>query len=157
MMVMAVGFSGLTLGIAWLLSPRRASAVKDATYECGVDPVGDARIRHSIRFYVVAMLFIVFDLETVFLYPWAVTYKQLGLFGLAEMIVFLVILLVGYVYCWKRGALGWSDQIPGQSAPGPFVPGRALQVPRVGRPAALAGTSALATAGPANPARGKEA
>jgi len=62
----------------------------------------------------VAMLFIVFDLETVFLYPWAVTYRQLGLFGLVEMIVFLLILLIGYVYCWRRGALSWSDQVTGR-------------------------------------------
>jgi len=131
MMVMAVGFSGLTLGIAWLLSPRRPSAVKDATYECGVDPVGDTHVRHSIRFYVVAMLFIVFDLETVFLYPWAVTYKQLGLFGLVEMIVFLVILLVGYIYCWRRGALSWTDQIPGQ----PALKAPALKAPALKAPA----------------------
>jgi NADH-quinone oxidoreductase subunit A len=111
MLVLAIGFPILTLSISWLLAPRQPDRIKDASYECGVDPVGDARLRHSVRFYVVAMLFIVFDLETVFLYPWAVTYKKLGLFGLIEMIVFLAILLVGYVYVWKRGALDWSEQI----------------------------------------------
>jgi NADH-quinone oxidoreductase subunit A len=111
MLILSAGFAGLTLGLAWLLSPRRPDRTKDAPYECGVDPVGDARLRHSIRFYVVAMLFIIFDLETVFLYPWAVSYRKLGLFGLVEMLVFLAILMVGYVYAWRRGALNWSRQL----------------------------------------------
>ena len=111
MLVLAIGFPIFTLLISWLLAPRQPDRIKDATYECGVDPVGDARMRHSVRFYVVAMLFIVFDLETVFLYPWAVTFKKLGMFGLLEMIVFLVILLVGYIYVWRRGALDWSEQL----------------------------------------------
>ena len=111
MLVLAIGFPILTLGISWLLSPRQPDRVKDASYECGVDPVGDARLRHSVRFYVVAMLFIVFDLETVFLYPWAVSYKKLGMFGLIEMVVFMAILVLGYVYVWKRGALDWSEQL----------------------------------------------
>lgn len=111
MLVLAIGFPILTLVISWLVAPRQPDRVKDASYECGVDPVGDARLRHSIRFYVVAMLFIVFDLETVFLYPWAVTYNKLGMFGLIEMLVFLGILLVGYIYVWKRGALDWSEQL----------------------------------------------
>jgi NADH-quinone oxidoreductase subunit A len=110
MFVLSTGFAALTLVLSWLLSPRRPDPVKDAPYECGVDPIGDARMRHSVRFYVVAMLFIIFDLETVFLYPWAVSYRKLGLFGLIEMIVFLAILLVGYVYVWRRGALNWSEQ-----------------------------------------------
>lgn len=110
MFVLSTGFAALTLVLSWLLSPRRPDPVKDAPYECGVDPIGDARMRHSVRFYVVAMLFIIFDLETVFLYPWAVTYRKLGLFGLMEMVVFLLILMVGYVYVWRRGALNWSEQ-----------------------------------------------
>jgi NADH-quinone oxidoreductase subunit A len=110
MLVLSAGFVGVALGLSWLLAPRRADPVKDAPYECGVEPVGDARMRHSVRFYVVAMLFIIFDLETVFLYPWAVSYKKLGLFGLVEMVVFLAILMVGYVYVWRRGALNWSEQ-----------------------------------------------
>jgi len=110
MVILSSGFAVFTLLVAWLLSPRQPDRVKDAPYECGVDPIGDARLRHSIRFYVVAMLFIVFDLETVFLYPWAVTFRKLGLFGLVEMIVFLAILMVGLLYVWKRGALDWSEQ-----------------------------------------------
>ena len=111
MLVLSMGFVGLTLGLSWLLSPRHPDRIKDASYECGVDPIGDARLRHSIRFYVVAMLFIIFDLETVFLYPWAITFRKLGLFGLIEMLIFLAILMVGYVYVWRRGALNWSEQL----------------------------------------------
>lgn len=111
MLVLAIGFPIFTLVLSWVLSPRQPDRIKDAAYECGVDPVGDARLRHSVRFYVVAMLFIVFDLETVFLYPWAVSYKKLGMFGLIEMVIFMIILVIGYVYVWKRGALDWSEQL----------------------------------------------
>lgn len=111
MLILSSGFAVFTLVVAFFLSPRKPDRVKDAPYECGVDPVGDARLRHSIRFYVVAMLFIIFDLETVFLYPWAVTFRQLGLFGLVEMLVFIAILMVGLLYVWRRGALDWSEQV----------------------------------------------
>jgi len=76
-------------------------------YECGITPESDSRGRYTVRFYVVAILFVIFDVETVFLYPWAVQHKALGLFGLVEMLVFLGILIVGYVWIWKRGALEW--------------------------------------------------
>ena len=78
-------------------------------YECGKDPVGTARQRFSVKFYLIAMLFILFDIEVVFLYPWALQYKKLGLFGFYEILVFTAILLVGYAYIWKRGALEWQD------------------------------------------------
>jgi NADH-quinone oxidoreductase subunit A len=107
-LVLSFALIGVMLGLSWLLSPRRPGRVKDGMYECGIAPVGDARMRHSVRFYVVAMLFIIFDLETVFLYPWAVNFKMLGLFGLVEMAVFLAILTIGLVYVWRRGALDWS-------------------------------------------------
>jgi len=97
--------------LSFLLGPRRPSPQKDAPYECGVTPIGSARERFPIKFYLVAMLFIVFDIETVFLYPWAVTYKNSGsmmLFNLAEMMAFVVILFVGYIYVWKRGAFEWE-------------------------------------------------
>ena len=84
-----------------------ASEGKLAPYECGVEPVRDAHGRFSIRFYIVAMLFLVFDVETVFMFPWAVQYRALALFGLIEMVIFLAILIVGYIYAWKRGALEW--------------------------------------------------
>jgi NADH-quinone oxidoreductase subunit A len=76
-------------------------------YECGVTPESDARGRYAVRFYVVAILFVVFEVETVFLYPWAVQFQVLGLLGLVEMLVFLGILIVGYIWLWKRGALDW--------------------------------------------------
>ena len=81
---------------------------KYQSYECGMDPVGGARVRFSIKFYVVAMLFILFDIETIFLYPWAAVHRWLGWFGFIEMAIFLAILFVGYIYVWKRGALQWE-------------------------------------------------
>lgn len=77
-------------------------------YECGIDPIGDARERFSVRFYIVAILFLVFDVETIFLFPWAIIYDKLALFGLAEMLVFIAILVVGYYYAWRKGALEWA-------------------------------------------------
>ena len=108
MILIAGGFAVVALGIAWIMAPSRRDPSKDAPYECGMPPVGDARDRYSVRFYVVAMLFIVFELETVFLYPWAVVFKQQPMFFLIEMLVFLGILLVGYVYVWRMGALDWN-------------------------------------------------
>jgi len=77
-------------------------------YECGVDPIGDARDRFSVRFYIVAMLFLVFDVETIFLFPWAIIYDRLAVFGLVEMLLFIGILVVGYYYAWRKGALEWA-------------------------------------------------
>lgn len=94
--------------LSLLLSNRRATAVKGIPYESGMPPLGTARERFSVKFYLVAMLFIVFDLEAVFMIPWAQAYRGLGLFGLVEMGVFMFILAVGYVYLWKRGALEWE-------------------------------------------------
>lgn len=89
------------------LGPRRPSDEKLSTYESGMEPVRTARERFSVKFYLVAMLFIVFDIEVVFMYPWAVQFRSLGLFGLVEMMVFIAILLVGLVYVLKKGALRW--------------------------------------------------
>jgi NADH-quinone oxidoreductase subunit A len=80
---------------------------KMMSYECGVDPVSDARERISIRYYIIAMLFLVFDVETIFLFPWAVIYDQLAIFGLIEVLIFIGILVVGYYYAWRKGALDW--------------------------------------------------
>ena len=104
----AVLFAVSTIGVSTIIVPRRSSARKMAPYECGVEPVGDARQRFEIKFYLVAVLFILFDIEAVFLYPWAVAFRQLGLFGLVEMVIFVLILFVGYIYAWKRGALDWD-------------------------------------------------
>ena len=91
-----------------ILGPRSRSAVKDQAFECGNPPSGNARARFSVKFDLVAILFIVFDVEVVFLYPWAVLFRQLGLFGFVEMLFFVLILTIGLVYVWKRGALEWD-------------------------------------------------
>ncbi len=97
----------LTLGIAKLVRPEKPEKVKLMPYECGVDPIGDSRQRYTVRFYIVAILFVIFDVETIFLFPWAVLYKSLAWFGFIEMMIFLAILIVGYVWVWKKGALEW--------------------------------------------------
>lgn len=94
--------------LASFLGPRSPSQVKGSTFECGSETVGDARGRFAVKFYVVALLFIVFDIETVFLYPWAVNFRALGWFGFWEMGVFATTLVVGLVYVWKKGALAWE-------------------------------------------------
>lgn len=106
--LVAFGFGLVSIVMSSLIGQKKFTPVKMKPYECGCDPVGTARERFSIKFYLIAMLFILFDIEAVFLYPWAVLYKKLGLFGLAEMGVFIVILFVGYIYVWKKGALEWE-------------------------------------------------
>lgn len=96
-----------TVVIAALVRPNKPTKVKELPYECGIEPVDSARKRYTVRFYIVAILFVVFDVETIFLFPWAVQYKALGLFGFFEMLVFLGILIAGYVWVWKKGALEW--------------------------------------------------
>lgn len=96
------------LALSYFLGPRRPLASKAAPYECGMPPVGDARLRFSVKFYVVAMLFILFDIEVVFLYPWAIIFRSLGMFGFIEMLVFLAILFLGYIYALKKGGLKWD-------------------------------------------------
>jgi NADH-quinone oxidoreductase subunit A len=107
-LLIAIAFAGGTILISTVIVPRRPSREKLAPYECGVDPVGDARERFSIKFYLVAVLFILFDIEAVFFYPWAVAFRQLGLYGLVEMVLFVLILLVGYLYMLKKRALEWE-------------------------------------------------
>ncbi len=107
-LVVAIGFSIVALLLAWLIRPERYSKIKLEPYECGIETRGDARDRYSIRYYIIAMLFVVFDVETVFMFPWAVIMHRLKLFGLVEMIVFLFILIIGYAYAWKQGALEWA-------------------------------------------------
>ena len=106
--VIAVAFAGGAIILSSLLGPKRPSRVKNEAYECGIDPVGDARLRFSVKFYIIAMLFILFDIEAIFLYPWAVMFNQLRLFGLMEMFAFLGFLVMGYIYLWRRGALEWD-------------------------------------------------
>jgi len=108
MVIVATGFAVATLAASHFLGRRVNDPAKLSPYECGVTPVGTARERFHTRFYLVAMLFIVFDIETVFIYPWAVVFKQLAVFGLIEMGVFIAILLAGLVYVWGKGALEWD-------------------------------------------------
>jgi NADH-quinone oxidoreductase subunit A len=96
-----------TIVVASIIRPSNPNKIKNAPYECGIDPVDNARKRYTIRFYIVAILFVVFDVETIFLFPWAVQFKLLGMFGFVEMLVFLGILIVGYIWIWKKGALEW--------------------------------------------------
>ena len=98
----------LPLILAKLVRPDNPGKEKLMPYECGVDPDSDARQRYAIRYYVVAILFVIFDVETIFLFPWAIIYRQLAFFGLMEMLVFLTILIVGYVWIIKKGALDWA-------------------------------------------------
>jgi NADH-quinone oxidoreductase subunit A len=106
-LVVAIVFPLLMLSVAYVIRPDRPLPSKLAPYECGIETTSDARGRQSVQYYIIAVLFVVFDVETVFLFPWAVRYKVLGLFGLVEMGIFLLILVVAYVYAWKKGALQW--------------------------------------------------
>ena len=94
--------------LSWILGKRRPTRAKLSPYECGMIPVGDARERFSVKFYLVAMLFILFDVEAVFLYPWAVILRDLKVFGFWEMMVYIAIVLVGFFYVWKKGVLDWN-------------------------------------------------
>ncbi len=107
-MVFAIGLVAVMVLLSELLGKKSHAPAKDMPYECGMDPIGDARLRYTVRFYVIAMFFIVFDIEAIFLYPWAVVFKPLGWFGFWEMLVFIAILVVGLVYVWGKGALEWE-------------------------------------------------
>ncbi len=107
-MIVAAGFGLGLLLFGYLLRPQRPYKQKLMPYESGIDPVGEPRVRFAIRYYVIAMLFVVFDVEAVFLYPWAVVFDKLGLFAFLEMMIFIVILLVGYVYAWGKDAFTWE-------------------------------------------------
>jgi NADH-quinone oxidoreductase subunit A len=104
----ALFFAILLPVLSLSLGPKRPSARKLTPYESGITPVGEAQRRYPVKFYLIAVLFILFDIEIIFLLPWAVTFRQLGLFGLAEVLIFMAILLVGYVWIWKKGALEWE-------------------------------------------------
>ena len=109
-MVIAIGLVAVIVVLSELLGKKKHFASKDMPYECGMDPIGDARSRYTVRFYVIAMFFIVFDIEAIFLYPWAVVFKPLGWFGFWEMLVFIGIIAVGLVYVWGKGALEWESK-----------------------------------------------
>ena len=106
--IIVVGLAAAILGVSAWVGVRRPSREKLSPYECGIAPVGDARERFSVSFYLVGMLFILFDVEAAFLYPWAVVYRSLKWFGFFEMFLFIVVLFAGFIYIWKKGALDWS-------------------------------------------------
>lgn len=96
------------IAMAWLLAPKRPNSIKQSTYECGIETVGDSWVQFKAQYYIFALVFLVFDVETVFLFPWAVKLGQLGLFAVMEGILFILILIAGLVYTWRKGMLEWA-------------------------------------------------
>ena len=109
----AVVVAAALVALSYLIGKRVKDRVKDSPYECGIAPTGSARERFSVKFYLVGIVFILFDIEAVFLYPWAVVYRELKMFAFVEMLLFVVLILVGFFYVWKKGALDWSIEEPG--------------------------------------------
>jgi NADH-quinone oxidoreductase subunit A len=110
--VIAVLVASGLVALSYLLGKRVKSRVKDTPYESGIAPTGSARERFSVKFYLVGIVFILFDIEAIFLYPWAVVYRELKMFAFVEMLVFIVLILSGFFYIWKKGALDWSREQP---------------------------------------------
>ncbi|MDQ6995863.1 MAG: NADH-quinone oxidoreductase subunit A, partial [Mariprofundus sp.] len=106
--LIAIGMGAMPLVMTLMVSEQKPNAEKLSAYECGFEAFEDARLQIDVRFYLLAILFVIFDLESAFLFPWAIVLNKIGLFGFVEMVMFLVILLVGYVYAWKKGALQWE-------------------------------------------------
>ena len=104
----ALAFGVVTLVLSYFVQPRYPEPEKLSTYECGSEPFSDARMPFPVRYYVFAMLFVIFDIEVIFLYPWAIVFEKLGIIGLVEMMVFIALFLVAYVYAWRKGALEWD-------------------------------------------------
>jgi len=106
--VLALGFGLVTLALSYLVQPKYPEAEKLSVYECGSEPFSDSRMPFPVRYYVIAMLFVIFDIEVIFLYPWAITFYDLGIIGLIEMMIFIGLFVVAYVYAWRKGALEWD-------------------------------------------------
>jgi NADH-quinone oxidoreductase subunit A len=106
--IIAIGVAAAMIGLSSIIGRKVKDPIKMSPYESGMKPVGNARERFSVKFYLVAMVFIVFDIEAIFLYPWAVIYRQLKLFAFFEMLVFVLLVLCGFYYIWKKGVLNWS-------------------------------------------------
>ena len=109
MFILAGGLAGLLITLSSIIGCHKQSREKDQAYECGIQPTGDARQPFSVHFYMVALIFILFDIEAIFLYPWALVYRKLNVFGFVEMLLYIVILLIGYIFLWKKGALNWDS------------------------------------------------
>lgn len=105
---LAMAFGLVTLALSYLVQPKYPEAEKLSVYECGSEPFSDSRMPFPVRYYVIAMLFVIFDIEVIFLYPWAITFKQLGVIGFIEMMIFIGLFVVAYVYAWRKGALEWD-------------------------------------------------
>lgn len=105
--VIAIAFPIIALVLAFLIRPKRPNPVKSSIYECGLETIGETWVQFRVQYYIYALVFVIFDIETVFLYPWAVAYNKLGLFALVEMFIFLAILFGGLIYAWRKGALEW--------------------------------------------------
>ncbi len=110
MIAVGVGFGAVSIVLGRLLGPRHPTPEKLAPYECGMPPVGDARERQSVKYYLIAMIFLLFDIEVAFLYPFAMAVRELQWFGYLQLVVFFAILLTGYIYIWRKGVLDWSRE-----------------------------------------------
>jgi len=108
--LIAMALAAGLLTVSYLLGKKVRNRVKDMPYESGIVPTGDARGRFSVKFYLVGMLFILFDIEAIFLYPWVVVYRELKMFGFVEMLIFVILILSGFFYIWKKGALDWAEK-----------------------------------------------
>ena len=109
MIGLGAGFAAFNILLSHLTGPKKPTPEKLAPYECGMPPVGDARDRHPVKFYLVAMIFLLFDIEVAFLYPWALALRTLGWTGYMQVVLFTLVLVAGYIYVWKKGALDWSQ------------------------------------------------
>jgi len=110
MIGLGAGFAAGNVFLSQFLGPRKPSPEKSAPYECGMPPVGDARERQSVKFYLVAMIFLLFDIEVAFLYPWAIAFRDLGMTGYVQLVTFFAILVTGYIYVWRKGVFDWSGE-----------------------------------------------
>jgi len=108
MIALGVGFAAGNVVLSQFIGPSKPSPEKSAQYECGMPPVGDARQRQSVKFYLVAMIFLLFDIEIAFLYPWAIAFRELGIVAFWQIVTFFLLLLTGYIYVWRKGAFDWS-------------------------------------------------
>jgi len=105
--VVAIAFPIVALVLAFFVRPKKPNPIKSTIYECGLETIGETWVQFRVQYYIYALVFVIFDIETIFLYPWAVAYNKLGIFALVEMFIFLVILIGGLVYAWRKGALEW--------------------------------------------------
>jgi NADH-quinone oxidoreductase subunit A len=111
MIGLGLAFAGGMVGLSQLVGPRKPTPEKSAAYECGMPPVGDARERQSVKFYLVAMIFLLFDIEIAFLYPWAMAFRELGPVAYFQIVFFFALLITGYIYVWRKGVFDWSREV----------------------------------------------